>query len=147
MERAIHFALAVHAPPETVWRLLVEPGEIPRWWEGVREVQLSAPQVGGRYVLVYESGAPDVAEILGRTPRRLRFWRTHFRPPGGAPRTSGAPGSASAPRRETPLVHRTQRAEREHVPTYATAHGLLYLLIVLVLLCGAAWILTTLLRA
>lgn len=71
MERTIHFALDVGAPPETVWRLLVEPVEIPRWWEGVREVQLSAPQVGGRYVLVYESGAPDVAEILGRTPGRL----------------------------------------------------------------------------
>lgn len=80
------------------------------------------------------------------TKRRLRFWRTHFRPPGRAPRTSGAPGSAAAPRRETPLVHRSQQAQRDHVPTYATAHGLLYVLIVLVLFCGAAWVLSTLLR-
>ena len=75
--REIVFQLWIRATPETVWRLLTDPAEIPRWsYPYAVEIDRLAP--GGRMRFVCAEGEDDEAEVLAAEPnRRLAYrWRS-----------------------------------------------------------------------
>ncbi|MCB9895396.1 MAG: SRPBCC domain-containing protein [Planctomycetes bacterium] len=78
MERVIHFELDIAAGARELWSVLTDAAQISRWWEGVHAVKLSDAKPGGIYTLDYESGEPDVCEILENEPgKRLRYrWQS-----------------------------------------------------------------------
>jgi uncharacterized membrane protein len=107
-------SVRINAPPEIVFGLYTDPGQVREWLSGVREVRMVGPtnQPGGRAVIVYRWPFKMSAEVLEverptRHVERLtellglvtctttaRFWRveggTELRP-GMAYRVVGGP--------------------------------------------------------
>jgi len=71
-------SVVVAAPAERVFRLLVEPAELVRWWPEAAEVE---PRLGGRVRLVFPGGREVHGEVNRyEPPRALGFtWTWPYR--------------------------------------------------------------------
>jgi uncharacterized protein YndB with AHSA1/START domain len=66
----------VEAPPQTVWRIVADPVELPRWWPGVQRME-DATREEWTTVLQSAQGRTvraDYTRVHDERPRRLR-WR------------------------------------------------------------------------
>src|SRR5215218_9835881 len=72
-----HISMIINAPPERVFKLYTDPGQVGEWLSGVREVRATGPpdQPGSRAVFAYRWPFTMTAEVLGAEPPHLRIQR------------------------------------------------------------------------
>jgi uncharacterized protein YndB with AHSA1/START domain len=74
-------SVEIDADPERVFELLIEPGELVRWWPDVAELE---PRAGGRVRLGFRGGESVVTGVLTRfePPRALALTWVREETPG-----------------------------------------------------------------